>query len=243
VPLGVQRAEPFEPLHSHVRLMLANQKIKLGQLEEAEGLIVEETLRFGNNDESLFLNALIHQQKNNHTQAVNGFERFRTLYPKRHDCWQALMESLLALKDREQLQRLYAESETIAHKPDREWMKTNVAGAIARMDKNSRPESETIGSYLQQDPDNSLLIYARASALEREGKQENACNLFKKLTSLPKSYPHIQAGAWFRRARLTRGENRARFAQKCLALNPSHQGARNLLSELKSESHIALTPK
>jgi tetratricopeptide (TPR) repeat protein len=228
-----------EPQHSHVRLLLAKQKIKLGQLDEAESLIFEEILRFGKNDEGLFLNALIHQQQNKHQLAVNELERFRTLYPERHDCWQALMESLVILKDREQLQRLYAESETIASKPDREWMKS----AIARMDRKSRPESKTIAYYLQQDPDNPLLIYARASALEREGEQENAYVLFEKLTSLPRTYPHIQAGAWFRRARLTRGENKEVFFRNCLALDPSHQGARKLLDELKSESQNRLAPQ
>lgn len=238
-----ERALAEEPLHSHVRLMLAKEKIKLGQLDAAQGLIEEEKIRFGKNDESLFLTALIHQQQNQHQQATKEFERFRTQYPERHDCWQALMESLTALKDREQLQRLYAESENILSKPDREWMKTNVANAIARMDRESRPESETIDYYLKQDPENSLLIYARASALEREGKIENAYVLFEKLTSLPKTYPHIQAGAWFRRARLSREENRERFIQNCLTLNPSHQGARNLLGELKSESHNSLAPQ
>jgi len=238
-----ERALEEEPLHSHVRLLLAKQKIKLGQVDEAEELIKEETLRFGKNDESLFLTALIHQQQNQHPQAVNEFEWFRMQYPERHDCWQALMESLISLKDREQLQRLYAESETIASKPDREWMKTSVAGAIARMDRELRPESETIDYYLKKDPDNSLLIYARASALEREGELENAYILFEKLTALSKTYQHIQAAAWFRRARLSRGENKEGFAQKCLALNPSHQGARNLLGELKSDSHNSLAPQ
>jgi len=231
-----------EPLHSPVRLMLARQKVKLGQLDEAESLILEETLRFGKSDEGLFIQALIHQQENKHQLAMNEFERFRTLYPERHDCWQALMESLKILNDREQLQRLYAESETIANKPDREWMKTSVASAIAQMDKKSRPESATIHFYLQQDSENPFLIYARASALEREGQKENAFGLFKKLTSCPKTYPHIQAGAWFRQARLSRGENREQFAQKCLTLDPDHQGARKLLVEINLKAHTRLTP-
>lgn len=231
-----------EPSHSHARLLLARQKIKLGELDEAVDLIFTETLCFGDNDETLFLQALIYQKQNKHQQAVQEFERFRTQFPKRHDCWQALMESLIYLDDREQLQRLYAESETIVNKSDREWMKSSIASAIARMDKKSRPESETIDFYLQRDPENSFLIYASASALEREGNKEYAFNLFKKLTACPKTYPHIQARAWFRQARLSRGDNKERCAQKCLALDPEHQGARNLLLELKSKSHIHLTP-
>ncbi len=231
------------PQHSHVRLLLAKQKIKVGLMVQAEGLIFEETLRFGHNDEALFLNALIHQQQNQHQQAMQEFERFRTQYPERHDCWLALMGSLTALKDREQLQRLFVESETIAGKADREWMKTSVAGAIARMDQKSRPESDTLNFYLQQDPQNTLLIYARASALEREGQIENAYILFEKLTALPATYQHIRAGAWFRRARLSRGDKREHFAQNCLALDPSHQGARKLLCEQKSRSQNRLAPQ
>lgn len=232
-----------EPGHSSARIMLARQKIILGQLNEAERLIKEETLRFEKNDEAIFLQALIYQQQNQHPQAVQEFERFRTQYPERHDCWQALMESLIALKDKEQLQRLYGESENIESQPDREWLRTSVAGAIARVDKDLRPESETLDYYLTQDPENVLLIYARASALEREGEMENATSLFEKLTCRPKTYPHIQAGAWFRRARLSQGENKEHSAKKCLALNPMHQGARNILDELKSESKTRLAPQ
>jgi tetratricopeptide (TPR) repeat protein/membrane protein implicated in regulation of membrane protease activity len=237
-----ERALGEEPLHSPVRLLLARQKINLGLLNQAEDLIFAEIVRFGKNDETLFLHALIHQKQNRHQQAVNEFERFRTLYPERHDCWQALMGSLKILNDREQLQRLYAEAETIASLPDREWIKTSVASAIAQIDKILRPESETIDYYLKRDPENSLLIYARASALEREGEMENAFGLFKQLTTCPDTYPHIQARAWFRRARLSRGENKLHCAQKCLALDPGHQGAINLLAQINSKTQIHLTP-
>ena len=233
-----------EPQHTLVRLMLARQKIKQGRLDEAERLLKEETLLFGHdNDEILFLNALIHQQQNQHPQAVIAFERFRTQYPERHDCWQALMESLSVLKDREQLQRLYAESETVADKPDRDWLKTKVACAIARMDRRLRPESKTLNYYLQQDPLNSLLIYALASALESEGALEKAYLLFEKLSSCSKTYRHIRAGAWFRRARLSSADHKERFLQNCLALDPRHEGAKKLLEGLKMESNKRLTPQ
>lgn len=240
--LAFQKGLKAEPQHSTVRLLLARQKIKLGLLDEAEDFIFEEIVRFGTNDETLLLHALIHQKQNRHQQAVSEFERFRTRHPERHDCWQALMESLKILNDREQLQRLYAEAETIASRPDREWIKTSVASTIAQIDKTLRPESETIGYYLERDPANSLLIYARASALEREGEMENAFGLFKQLTACSGTYPHIQARAWFRRARLSRGENKLQCAQKCLALDPEHQGARNLLAQINSKTQIHLAP-
>jgi tetratricopeptide (TPR) repeat protein len=223
-----------EPNRPHLRLTLAKQKIKLGQIEEAKFLIEEEKKLFGKSEEMLFLSGLIHQHQNCHIEAVIDFDKFRSLHFERHDCWQALIESLSILNEREQLQRLHFESENLASKPDREWMQTRVAGALAKMNAGSRPESETLNYYLQQDPENFLLIYARASALEREGDMENALLLFKKITSSPNSYPHIQAGAWFRRARLSRGKQKLQFANNCLKLDPSHQGARKFLQDFNT---------
>jgi len=231
-----------EPGRFHVRLMLAKQKIRLGQLEEAQFLIEEEK-RFGHSQEMLFLGGLIQQRQNRHQQAVIDLEKFRSLHFERHDCWQALIESLSILNEREQLQRLHAEAQNTASKPDREWLQTRVATALAGINARLRPESETLSYYLQQDPENSLLIYARASALEREGEMENALFLFKKIIASKNAYPHIQAGAWFRRARLSKGKQKLQFANNCLKLDPSHQGARKLLGGIKSKSHSPLAPQ
>lgn len=224
-----------EPRRPHLRLLLAKQKIRLGQIEEARFLIEEEKRRFEKSEEMLFLSGLIHQHQNRYVEAVVDLDKFRSLNFERHDCWQALIESLTVLREREQLQRLHFESENLASKPDREWMQTLVAGALARMNAGSRPESETLNYYLQQDPENSLLIYARASALEREGDMENALFFFKKITASPNAYPHIQAGAWFRRARLSRGKQKLQFAKNCLQLDPAHAGARKFLQDFKAE--------
>jgi tetratricopeptide (TPR) repeat protein len=224
-----------EPGRCYVRLMLAKQKIKLGQIQEAEFLIEEEKKRFGKSEEMLFLSGLIHQHQSRHVEAVVDLDKFRSLHFERPDCWQALIESLATLKEREQLQRLYVESENIVNKPDREWMQTRVAGALAKINAGFRPESETLNYYLQQDPENSLLIYARASALEREGEMENALFLFKKITASQNAYPHIQAGAWFRRARLSRGRQKLQFAKQCLQLDPAHRGAQKFLQGFPAE--------
>ncbi len=225
-----------EPGRDHVRLLLAQQKIKLGLLVEAKVLINEDSLRFGVSDETSFLHGLIHQKENHHLEAVAEFERFRTLHPERHDCWKALIESLTILNDREQLVRLHAESDNVSKKADRDWLKTRTANAIAKVDSPLRPESETLHFYCHQDPENCFLIYARASALEREGDIENAYRLFENITASWKSVPHIRAGAWFRRARLSRGDRRYEFARKCLELDPRHQGAREILSQFKSDA-------
>lgn len=224
-----------EPRRSHVRLMLAKQKIKLGQIEDAKLLIDEEKKQFEKSEEILFVNGLIHQHQNRHIEAVVDLDKFRSLNFERHDCWQALIESLSILNEREQLQRLHFESENLANRSDREWVQTRVAGALAKMNAGSRPESETLNYYLQQDPGNFLLLYARASALEREGEMENALFLFKKITASPNAYPHIQAGAWFRRARLSRGKQKLQFAKNCLQLDPSHRGALKFLQDFNAE--------
>ncbi|GJL79454.1 MAG: hypothetical protein NPINA01_24430 [Nitrospinaceae bacterium] len=228
-----------DPWRFYVRLMLAKQKIKLGQIDAARLLIDEETKRFGKLEEMLFLNGLIHQHQNSHHEAVIELEKFRNLHFERHDCWQALIESLARLKEREQLQRLHAESENIAAKPDRQWIKTLIATALAKMDARSRPESQTFTYFLKQEPENAFLIYALASALEREGEMEKALLLFKKITSLNKAYPHIRARAWFRRARLSRGAQKRQFARNCLKLDPGHQGALNLLADGKENPSLS----
>ncbi len=224
-----------EPRRSHVRLMLAKQKVKLGQIEDAKLLIDEEKKQFEKSEEILFVNGLIHQHQNRHVEAVVDLDKFRSLNFERHDCWQALIESLTVLREREQLQRLYAESENIVSKPDRQWLQTRVAGALAKMTTGTRPESETLNFYLKQDPENFLLVYARASALEREGEMESALCLFKEITASQHAPVHIQAGAWFRRARLSRGKQKLQFAKNCLQLDPSHRGAQKFLQVSSAE--------
>ena len=236
-----EKALSLEPSRTHVRLMLARQKIHLGLIEEARWLIDEETRRFGTGDEVLFLNGLILQCQNDHHGAMEAFERFRAVHPQRHDCWQALVESLTILQDREQLVRLYAESENTEKESDRDWLKARAASAIARVDAPLRAESKTLDHYLNQDAENCLLQYARASALEKEGDIENAYRLFKTIACSTKSYPHIQAGAWFRRALLSRWERRKFYLKKCLQLNPEHLAARRLLTEIRSDTQAGET--
>lgn len=225
-----EKALDEQPLCEHVRLMLAKQKIRLGQLDTAGDLLAEETRRFGENTETIYLTALHHQKRGNHREAAAGFERFRTLVPNRHDAWQSLMESLTELKDREGLRRVFAEAANTGNRKDREWLQTQAAVALARLDADQRPEHETLGHYLQQDPENSLLLYARASALERMGEPERAFSLFEQAARSADTYGHIRAGAWFRLARLSSGEQKKEFARRCLKLDPSHEGARNLLT-------------
>ena len=226
----------------NVRLLLAKQYIQLGRFDEAADRVREETSCFGESDEAIFTKALIMQRRGLHRAAVQDFEWFRTQHPERHDCWESLIESLTRLKEREQLKRLFVEATTIQNKPDREWLETRVANAIATLDAFQRPESTTLDHYLNRNPGNLLLLYAKASALEREGDLENAYMLFKAVTEQKDRHNRTRAAAWFRRARLSGPEQKRQFAEQCLRLDPFHSGARILLSEVKEKSETTLTP-
>ena len=227
---------------ANVRLLLAKQYVQLGRFDEAAQRVQEETARFGENDEAVYVKGLILKRRGLHRAAVQEFEWFRTQHPARHDCWEALIESLLRLKEREQLKRLFAEAATTPHKPDREWLETRVANAIAALDAAQRLESATLDHYLNRDPENLLLLYAKASAFEREGDLENAYLLFKTVTERNSSHSKTRAAAWFRRARLSGPDQKKPFAEQCLRLDPSHSGARHLLIEAKEGSEATLTP-
>ena len=97
-----------------------------------------------------------------------------------------------------------------------------------------RPEHETINALLKNNPENALLQYALASALERTGHLNLAIKTFEQVASNGKNYSHIQANAWFRLGRLSSGEQREKLLRNCLALASDHTGAKKLLAEKES---------
>ncbi len=238
-----ESAARLDPGRLNVRLLLAKQCARLGRFDDAAQRVQEETTRFGASDEAVFVKGLVLKRRGLHRAAVQEFEWFRTQHPARHDCWEELIESLTRLKEREQLMRLFAEAATTPGKLDREWLETRVANAIAALDAAQRPESATLDHYLNRDPENLLLLYAKASALEREGDLENAYLLFKAVTERSSRHIRTRAAAWFRRARLSGMESRQQFAERCLRLDPLHTGARNLLIEAREASATPLTQK
>jgi hypothetical protein len=84
---------------------------------------------------------------------------------------------------------------------------------------------------LQKNPENCILKYATASALENSGDPSGAYALFAEIVDSSDQYQHIQANACFRMARSATSEKRRAFLKKCIKLNPSHQGAQAMLSE------------
>jgi tetratricopeptide (TPR) repeat protein len=217
------------PYIPEVRVILAKQCIELNRFAEAESHMAEETRRFGEKKEMAFYRGQIQQRKGNHKKALAWLERFRSENPERHDCWQALIQSLIELKDQENLLRLYTEAERIKSKQDRQWLHARITNALATANSGRQPEYETIDHFIQRDPDNRLLLYAKASALERAGKPASALQLFEEVAN-SNTYDNIRAAAWFRLARLSPDEAKEELARRCLELDPEHSGAKGFLN-------------
>ena len=219
----------YAPDWSNTRIKLCNQKIKLKKFDEALILLDEETERFGYHLKDTFLNGLCQKGNKNYVEALDEFEKIRQQEPKRHDCWQFCVECLQNLGDREGLINLYTEAWDVNDTKDREWLQTLIVKNIAQMDSNLRSEDKTLELYLQKDPENGIIRYAVASALEKSGDRPAAYKLFEEVATSSQSYSHIQANAWFRMALLVSPDKQNRLLQQCLKRNPSHQGAKDLL--------------
>ena len=219
----------YAPDWSNTRIKLCNQKIKLKKFDEALILLDEETERFGYHLKDTFLNGLCQKGNKNYVEALDEFEKIRQQEPERHDCWQFCVECLQNLGDREGLINLYAKAWDVTDPKDREWLQTLIIKNIAQMDSNLRSEYKTLELYLQKDPENGILRYAVASALEKSGDRPAAYKLFEQVATSSQSYSHIQANAWFRMALLVFPDKQNRLLQQCLKRNPSHQGAKDLL--------------
>jgi len=215
----------YAPDWSNTRIKLCNQKIKLKKFDEALILLDEETERFGYHLKDTFLNGLCQKRNKNYVEALDEFEKIRQQEPKRHDCWQFCVECLQNLGDREGLINLYTEAWDVNDTKDREWLQTLIVKNIAQMDSNLRSEDKTLELYLQKDPENGIIRYAVASALEKSGDRPAAYKLFEEVATSSQSYSHIQANAWFRMALLVSPDKQNRLLQQCLKRNPSHQGA------------------
>ncbi|MBI5178596.1 MAG: hypothetical protein HZA04_04995 [Nitrospinae bacterium] len=109
-----------------------------------------------------------------------------------------------------------------------EWIRTRAALGIAALDAPEKREHETIGEFMAKDAKNLPLAYARASALERDGRAEAARKEFSDIAASDAA-PDIKGAALFRLARLSANGARAGLARQCLKILPHHGGARELL--------------
>ena len=229
-----QRVLKIAPYRPENRLSLATQLIKLNQLDEAKALIKEETKKFGYNSETFYLLAKINVEQNNYREAANALDRVKIQFPKTINCWEWAVDALGKLQDTSRLKSLYKDTGTIGLMSDREWVRTRLVKELARLESQQRPEHKTINEFLKNEPGNTLLKYALASELERAGHLNSAIEKFEHVVSKRKNYPHVQANAYFRLARLTSGHQKEKYLNKCLALASDHVGAKKLLAETEN---------
>ena len=161
-------------------------------------LYQEEVKYFGlNHKKSMVVGVQLKHEKK-YQEAHENFDSIRKQHPNRHDAWELCIECLLAIKNREGLKNLLDESQEIESRKDREWLYTMAVKAFAELDIEIRPKHETLSLYLEKNPDNGILKYAKASALENSGSQSKAYALFKEITDSSEQFLHIQSNAFFR---------------------------------------------
>jgi len=241
--IAFTKAIELSPKWQDLRIHLAKIKIQLNKIDEATELYNEEVRRFGSNLETSIFSGILLKKQNKYEAAFEKFDTIRRQHPDRHDCWEHSIECLTNLKKRDELKSLYAEAQDIEPRKDREWMQTKIAKALAQLDVKIRPEHETLDLYSKKNPENGILKYATASAMERAGNTHGAYILFKEISDSPEHYTHIQANACFRMARSSPLGNRQELLKKCIKLNPSHQGAQAMLSEVQETPNTDMNEK
>lgn len=234
-----EKAIELSPGWQYLRMHLASIKIQQKKFDQAVLLIQEEIKRFDFHLEDKFLSGLLLKHQGKYQEARIEFDSIRREHPDRHDCWEFSIDCLVQLKNREELKNLYNEASKVELRKDREWLHTLIAKSLAEVDADVRPEYETLNLYLEKNPENGILRYANASALEDFGNKSGAYSLFQEIVAAPDQFRHIQANAWFRMARLALLENKPELLDKCLQYNPSHEGAQAMLNEL----HKTNSPK
>jgi GT2 family glycosyltransferase/tetratricopeptide (TPR) repeat protein len=229
----------YAPHWPKTRLKLHSLKVKLNKLDEAQTLLEEELNRFDTDLEVTYSYALLLRLKNNYAEALPRFEEVRRKGLNWQDCWKFSCECLQNLSDRDGLKRLYTEAWGVDNVKDREWLQTMIINGLAQLDTSQRPEHETLKLYLQKDPENEIMRYAIASALEKSGNQSEAYKLFEELAVSNQCYPHIRANAWFRMALLAPSDQQAPLLQQCLKQQPYHQGAKDFMQNITKTAGVA----
>ena len=236
-----QKTLELAPHRPKTRLWLALQRIQQNRLDEAKKLVKEEAKRFAYNTEVAYLLAKINLEEGHYRETADLLDSVRTEFPERIDCWEWTIQALSQLHDTSRLKSLHNETKMITIKKDREWVQTLLITELARLERQHRDEHKTINEFLKNDPKNGLLRYALASALERAGHLNSAIENFEQVVSNKQNYPHIQANAWFRLARLASDQQREKFLRNCLLLASDHVAAKKLLTEIENTKHQMLS--
>lgn len=181
----------------------------------------------------------IHQKSGQHKQAIRCFEKILQSVPRWAEASMYLAESLIELDQGGKALEIYTQVfDQIGNHFDGDWLRAQAALGAAKILAPEHPRSETLESFSNRDPQNDILAYARTSALEQEGKTQEARSLFEKHASSFKK-DHLRANALFRLARLSSGDRREHYLNECLRLVPTHTGALKLLQEIENKRELA----
>jgi tetratricopeptide (TPR) repeat protein len=227
----------LRPETSHLRLVLSSMSLKQDKINEAELLIKEEKKHFGQNAETNYHEGLLASAKGDNHRAANLFQQFLETKAFRMDVWLKFAQVNEECGDINNAKNVYLDLWDRANETeDADWIRTQCALALARLDEGFRLSSQSLQYFFQKDPGNEQLAYAYASALENEGNINQARSLFENFVQTFRR-SHLLAAAWFRLARLTESEEKEYMLKKCFELNPLHSGAERELQNM--EEHFA----
>ncbi len=218
--------------HTHlrqVRLMLARQKIVLGEFEEARFLIKDEMRLFGKSTETVQALGRLEKALGQFRPAIDQFQNAIVDAPERWDLRLEQAECYEQLTEPASARKRYLQVWEGATEDAEQGFRAQAAVGLARIGAVVNPESASLGDFVKKVPDNLPLAYAHASALEREGHLEDARDIFKTLTETMKT-DTLQANAWFRLARLSEGDARQNCLRECIRRNPYHYGAQEMMN-------------
>jgi tetratricopeptide (TPR) repeat protein len=223
----------LRPETNHLRLVLSSMSLKLNKINEAELLIIEEKNRFGQNAETDYHEGLLASAKGDSHRAANLFQKFLEKKIFRMDVWLKFAQVKEECGDINNAKSVYLDLWDRANETeDADWIRTQCALALARLDESFRLRSESIQYFFQKDSGNEQLAYSYASALENEGNINQARSLFENFSQTFRR-SHLLAAVWFRLAKLTESEEKEYMFKKCLELNPLHSGAERELQNME----------
>ncbi len=230
-----------EPNRWYLRIQIAASEIQRNRLERAEALLREEHERYqtkwtaSDRLEWNFQSGLLALKRGDDSNAFEFLKTTLQQAPERMAAWEGIIQIHQRATDAEQLKRLLETTERIEIERDREWVIARIASSLATIEASA--DSVSLNRILELHPDNCLLRYALASALEREQRLSEAQAIFQELSISEKCYVNIQAASLFRLGRLSEGEQKKRLLLNCLKLDPDHGGAQNALAELNQPTY------
>lgn len=229
------------PSHPQAQLMKAKLKMDDNQFAEAAALIEEEVSVFGERFETLLCRGLLYKRQGLFEKAAEELQQVRAALPERIEYWLPLAECWAELGEVKKARKLYTQvwSRSKPHAAA-QWIRVRAALSIAKLDSRERPERETLRRFLGFDMRDEKLAYALGSALEQEGRLDDARSLFEQCATTFKQN-HLRGAVWFRLARLSPKSKQPRMLDKCLQFHPTHSGAQKLLRELKANPRSART--